>query len=90
MNQPFDPDNWFDRNGVERPKHDPHLTEEELAKTFERLRKETVHGDWLQDGNRLVCRKCNPQHASEPIPTEYLLMGTDSKGLPILKKIDID
>jgi hypothetical protein len=84
----FDPNNWYDRHGVDRPRHDPHLTEEELLKTFEKIRAETVHGDWIQEGNRLTCRRCNPPH-SDTIPTDYLLQGTDKNGLPKLKKIDI-
>jgi hypothetical protein len=87
--QPYDRNNWYDRNGVARPQHDAHLTEDEIQKAFDKLRAETVHGNWIQVGNRLTCQKCNPPHTSEPIPTNYLLQGTDDKGLPILKKLDI-
>lgn len=87
MEQVYDENNWYDRNGVARPDVSEHMTEEKLVEIFDKLRKETVHGDWIQDGNRLVCRKCNPQHASEPIPIDYLLQGTDDRGLPLLKKL---
>lgn len=84
-----DNENWFDRHGVNRPVHDPHITEEELRGNFDRIRKETVHGDWRQMGNRLTCNKCVPSHTSGPIPVDYMLQGTDSNGLPILKKMDL-
>lgn len=82
-----EPENWFDRHGVDRPSHDPHLTEEELEKRFDEIKANTTHGAWKQMGNRLTCNKCNPPHTSEPIPVDYLLQGTDENGLPILTKL---
>lgn len=84
--QPYDQNNWYDRNGVERPEHIPFMTEEEMERKFAEIRANTVHGDWKQEGNRLTCNKCNPKH-SDTIPTDYLLQGTDERGLPILKKL---
>lgn len=88
MNHAYDENNWYDRNGVARPEAIPFLTEEELERKFAEIRANTVHGDWKQEGNIITCNRCSPSH-SAPIPTEYLLQGTDDKGLPILKKIDI-
>jgi hypothetical protein len=79
-------EDWYTRNGVEKPKHDPHMTEAEIRDTFETLRKTTVHGGWKQVGNRITCYKCPTPHG-DTIPTEYLLKGTDTNGLPTLAKI---
>lgn len=87
--QPREPENWYDRHGVDRPAEFPHLTWEELEKKFEEIRANTKHGKWTQMGNRLTCNNCNPTHTSEPISPEYLLQGTDDQGLPILKKLDL-
>ena len=86
--QQYDKDNWFDRNGVPRPDHIPFLTEEELEKKFKEIRETTVHGGWKMQGNYLFCTKCQFQHGDFIAP-EYILQGTDNKGLPILKKIDL-
>lgn len=82
----YDRDNWYDRHGISRPTHIPFMTDEELEKKFAQIRSSTVHGNWTQQGNRLTCNKCELRH-SDIIPTNYLLQGTDERGLPIFKKL---
>lgn len=84
----YDPNNWYDRHGVKRPEHIPFLTEEELERKFAEIKAQTTHGDWKQDGTTITCNRCNPRHSSG-IPPTHLLQGTDDRGMPILKKIDI-
>ena len=81
-----EPENWYDRIGVDRPEHIPFMTEEELEKKFRNIRESTIHGNWKQQGNYLFCTKCPNQHGDFISPS-YLLKGTDDKGLPILEKI---
>lgn len=76
---------WFERNGVEPPEVVQHYSDEELAKKFQEQADSTVHGDWLQIGNTLHCRKCN--NHGFLIGTDKILRGTDDKGLPILDNI---
>lgn len=78
---------WYEAHGVENPKHEPHLTEDRLEEIFDKMRAPNVHGNWKQKGNILECHKCPNVHATEPIDPNYLLTGTDSKGLPMLRKL---
>lgn len=78
---------WYTRHGVDKPEHIPFMTEEELEEQFAKIRAKTKHGKWTQMGNRLTCNNCIPPHTSEPIPVNYLLQGTDDKGMPILTKL---
>lgn len=76
---------WVERHGATPIESIPHGTEDDITEKM----KGTVHGDWVQMGNVLICRKCPNHHQTEPIPTEYLLKGTDNKGLPILEKLKL-
>jgi hypothetical protein len=76
---------WFERNGVEAPEVVQHYSDDELAKKFQEQSQSTIHGDWLQIGNTLHCRKCNNHGLL--IDTSKVLVGTDDKGLPILNDI---
>jgi hypothetical protein len=74
---------WFTRNGVDPPSHEPHLTEEEIAEQLKTPRKH----EWRQKGSVLFCVACPWEHATEGRFTDYLLQGTDKDGSPILKKV---
>lgn len=84
--QPKSSDSWYERHGVKPPEHIPHFSDEDLAKRMDEIRTGTKHGDWRQEGSKITCYRC-PYNHSDSIPVDYLLMGTDKNGLPILKKI---
>lgn len=84
---PKEPGDWYERHGVAPPEHIPHgLTDEQLEQKFAEIREATVHGGWKQKGNYIWCTKCPNQHG-DTISVDYLLQGTDKKGLPILTKL---
>lgn len=85
-NQPKEPFDWYKYHGVEPPEHIPHISDEEREAKFAEIRASTKHGNWKQMGNYIWCTNCPNQHGDK-IPPEYLLQGTDEKGLPILTKI---
>lgn len=81
--QPEHPgDRFYIRHGVAPPSHEAHGTQEELASQL----GPQQHGQWKQQGNIITCGRCPTPH-SAAIPVDYILSGTDSKGLPILDKI---
>lgn len=80
-----DGENWYQRHGVKEPESIPHGTEENITAKL----SGTVHGEWIQMGNTLICRKCPNNHSTEPIPVDRILIGTDDNGLPILKKLAV-
>lgn len=85
--KPQDSRSWYERHGVAEPEHIPHgLTDDELEAKFKEIRENTVHGGWKQQGTYIWCTACPQQHGDN-IPVDYLLQGTDDKGLPILKKL---
>ncbi len=74
----------FERWGVTPPKVAPHGTEKEIR---ENLKAEMPH-TWRQSGNQLI-GESERGHFSQTIPTSHILIGTDSKGLSIFKKIEL-
>lgn len=74
----------FDKWGAPRPSHDPHGTPEEIRANLQ----PAVASSWHLEGNLLVAYT---QHGiiKQTIPTNYICLGMDDKGLPILKKLDI-
>ena len=84
MNPSQNPQNkQYEDWGVEPPSHEPHGTEAQLAEV---MAQPVKHGNWVQMGNIIECRACPNPH-SDRIGVEYLLTGTDEKGLPVLTKI---
>lgn len=68
------------------PLHIPHGgTVEEIADKYAFRGK---HGPWRQEGNMIICKCLLGTHAS-PIPTDYILEGTDEDGKPMLRKIEL-
>jgi len=74
---------WFDKHGKPRPAHSEHVREEDIQRNMVKLIPHT----WKQEGNRLIGYVDGGTKISQTIPTNYLLIGTDDKGLPIFKKL---
>lgn len=79
----YHPDTDFIRKiGGTPPVAIPHMTEEEIQKNM----KELKPNSWKLEGNKLIGEtEFGP--LVQFIPTDYILTGTDDKGLPVLKKI---
>lgn len=80
--------NFYDQHKVARPSHDEHGIQD----TFEHpLKEQLVPGNarnWRMEGNELLCdTDFGPMR--QRIPTDYICLGTDGAGLPILKKIGV-
>lgn len=74
---------WFDKHGKDRPKHQPHGTEEEIERSIIKL----MPSKWKQEGNQLIGEVADGTRVVQTIPTNYLLTGTDDGGLPTFKKL---
>ncbi len=66
------------------PETIPHLTEEEIRANMKRL----LPLSWTLEGN-LLKGQTEQGLLVQRIPTDYILVGTDAKGLPIFKKVVI-
>jgi hypothetical protein len=76
---------WYEGHKVAPPEHIPYLTDEELEAKFAEIKAKTHH-EWRQRGTYLFCIGCPYEHG-DYIPPEYMLQGTDEKGLPELTKV---
>ncbi len=73
---------WFDKIGAERPEHIGHIKEDEIDKAMTRL----MPNSWRLEGNMLIGQtEVGPLH--QTIDPNYILTGTDDKGLPVFQKI---
>lgn len=72
----------FEREGKAPPSHQPHGTDEEIAKNMKRLLPTT----WRMAGNQLI-GQTEMGELVQHVPTNLILTGVDDKGLPIFKKI---
>jgi hypothetical protein len=70
--------NW----GVPLPDRQPHGTDDEVRANMQSLKPT----NWRQQGNRLIA-DTEVGELSQTIPTDYILVGTDDKGLPKFKRI---
>ncbi len=70
--------------GLEAPTHSAHLTDEQIQEHSKRL----LPRSWKLEGNKLK-GQTDMGELVLFIPTDYILKGTDSEGLPILEKVDI-
>jgi len=68
--------------GIEPPKVSSHGTEDDIQRSLKRL----IPNSWHLEGNQLV-GKTEVGELRQSISTEYILTGTDEKGMPILRKI---
>lgn len=71
-------DQFFERNGLETPRHIPHFTEEER----EKFKVQATHA-WKQRGNQLFCN-CELGTHTSYLPVDKILLGTEDDGTPIL------
>ena len=72
----------YQRWGVEAPSHDEHGTIEEIREKMERVKVTK----WTMEGNQLI-GETNFGPLRQTVPTDYILIGTDKKGLPLVKKV---
>lgn len=72
----------FDRWDKPRPNTATHGTEEDVSRNMDKL----VPTKWTQEGNHLIGHVGDTRVVSI-LPTDMLLKGTDTSGLPILEKL---
>lgn len=74
----------YQRWGVEAPSHDEHgpSSVEEIRESMEKAEASS----WELRGNELIAQT-NHGPVSQRIPTDFILVGTDEKGLPIFKRV---
>lgn len=77
---------WLDRMGKARPVHAPHGSEDDIRIGLKRLQPHT----WKLEGNLLTGYVTDDTKFSQTIPTNYICLGSDANGLPILKKVAIN
>jgi len=74
---------WFNRMNVPEPVHLEHgIDTKDISKNLKRLNTT----NWKLEGNTLTA-ETEMGKLVQKIPTDYVLIGEDSEGLPILKKI---
>lgn len=74
----------YEKLGVKPPTTSPHGTEAEIKSNMIKM----TPTKWRQEGNQLI-GESELGVVAQTIPTDYILQGTDEKGLPILVKLDI-
>ena len=83
MSKYYHPDTDFLRKlNVAPPTVITHTTEEDIAKNMKQLKP----NQWRLEGNKLI-GETEMGTLVQFIPTDYILTGTDDKGLPILKRV---
>ena len=75
----------FRKWGVPLPEYHTHGTETDL----ESLREQLMPNEWHLEGNELVGKTLQGHVIMQRIPTNYILTGTDSDGLPMLREITL-
>lgn len=73
---------WFDKHGVKRPDNIPHVHEADIEKNMQRL----MPHSWKLEGNKLI-GMTDVGPLVQFIDPNYILTGTDDKGLPMFKKV---
>lgn len=81
--QYYHPDtDQFRKWDVPLPTAESHGTEQELSENMKQL----LPSEWRLEGNKLI-GKTEMGELVQTIPTDYILEGTDSKGLPKFRKV---
>lgn len=75
-------DKDLEKWGQDPPEHIPHGSDDDIRKNMIKM----TPGAWRQDGNRLI-GDTDLGEVVTFIPTDMMLVGTDDRGLPILKKV---
>lgn len=73
---------WFDKIGEARPTSEPHGEPDEIRGNLKKLMPDS----WHMEGNKLI-GQTEMGELVQHLPTDYICTGTDSKGLPKLKKV---
>lgn len=74
---------WYARNNVRPPEQIKHgLSIDDIVEKLKPLELK----NWRQEGNRLIADS-DVGEVVNPLPANYILTGTDDKGLPIFKKL---
>jgi hypothetical protein len=79
---PYNKNKWYEQQGKIPPRHEPHGTEEDIAKNMRKL----VPTDWKLVGNELR-GTTEVGEIVQRIPPNYIMTGIGDDGLPILEKI---
>lgn len=74
----------YEELGVDSPTSEVHGTEADIESAIRSIKNKH---EWRQEGARLYCVSCPWAHATEQRFLNYILMGTDNNGLPILRKL---
>ena len=74
----------FEKWGKRPPSSEPHGTEEDIRNNMKQL----LPNQWRLEGN-ILKGKTQMGELVQRIPTDYILKGTDERGLPILEKIKL-
>lgn len=75
---------WYQRQRLTPPERLPHGTEESIGQNLGGTKVQK----WLMRGNMLI-GITSAGEFGQPIPTGYILHGTDSDNKPILKKVQL-
>lgn len=76
----------YDRWGKARPTHLPHNVVDTFENPLSEQLKRVKCSNWRMEGNKLIA-DTDQGPLVQYIPTNYICLGTDKKGLPILKKV---
>lgn len=77
---------WYDYHRVARPTHEEHGVRDTADAPLSEQLQPGNPRNWHLKGNMLHCdTDFGPM--AQSIPSDYVLHGTDAKGLPILKKV---
>jgi len=74
----------FSRWGKTPPEHIPHGNADDVRQNLKRLKPNS----WHMEGNQLI-GETEMGPLCQFLPTDYICLGTDSEGMPKLKKIEI-
>lgn len=72
----------YEKLGVTPPEHLEHGTDEDIRKNMQKL----LPTKWRQEGNLLI-GETEMGEVVNHLPTDMILVGTDDRNLPILKKV---
>lgn len=84
--QTNDEDKFYLKYGVSPPTRESHGSTVDIEAALKEIQQSSNH-EWRQQGPRLFCVRCPLEHGTEPRFKDFILVGTDKKGLPILKRI---
>lgn len=75
---------WYIKNDLTPPSSVAHGTEEDIQSKLKPL----MPNSWRLEGNQLI-GFTEMGKLSQTIPTSHILVGSDEKGYPIFRKVEI-